>query len=198
MLAGWQPQYLWAGASNDDRGNGITKTHGKRKWRDSAKGNKLVIKGHLFLTFLSLLSSNSITPIPPTIYTQQGACVCAHSLSRVRLSATPWTAALPGSSVHGFLQARLLEWVAMPSSRRAPWSASPALQADSLLSDPTGKGKNSGVGSLPLLQGIFPTQEPNCGLLNCTQILYQLTRQESPIYLPTYLQISNLKWKYTA
>ena len=81
----------------------------------------------------------------------------------------------------------------MPSSRRAPWSASPALQADSLLSDPTGKGKNSGVGSLPLLQGIFPTQEPNWGLLNCTQILYQLTRQESPIYLPTYLQISNLK-----
>ena len=36
------------------------------------------------------------------------------SLSRVRLLATPWTAAyLPGSSSHGILQARVLEWVAM-------------------------------------------------------------------------------------
>ena len=35
---------------------------------------------------------------------------------------------------------------------------SPALQADSLLSEPAGKPKNTGVGSLLLLQGIFPTQ----------------------------------------
>ena len=36
---------------------------------------------------------------------------------------------------------------------------SPALQADSLLSEPPGKPKNTGVGSLSLLQGIFPTQQ---------------------------------------
>ena len=35
-------------------------------------------------------------------------------LSRVRLCATLWT---PGSSVHGILQARILEWVAVFSSR---------------------------------------------------------------------------------
>ena len=29
--------------------------------------------------------------------------------SRVRLCATPWTAAYPGSSVHGIFQARVLE-----------------------------------------------------------------------------------------
>ena len=34
------------------------------------------------------------------------------SLSRVRLFATPWTSSLPGSSLHGILQARVLEWVA--------------------------------------------------------------------------------------
>ena len=28
----------------------------------------------------------------------------------------------PGSSVHGILQARILEWVAMPSSRESSWS----------------------------------------------------------------------------
>ena len=45
---------------------------------------------------------------------------------------------------------------------------SPALQADSLLSEPQGKLKNTGVGSLSLLQGIFPTQE-----LNLEEVSYQ-------------------------
>ena len=31
--------------------------------------------------------------------------------------ASPWTAAPPGSSVRGISQARILEWVAVPSSR---------------------------------------------------------------------------------
>ena len=41
---------------------------------------------------------------------------------------------------------------------------SPTLQADSLPSEPPGKPKNIGVGSLTLLQGIFLTQEANLGL----------------------------------
>ena len=35
--------------------------------------------------------------------------------SRVRLCVTPWAVARQASSVHGILQARILEWVAMPS-----------------------------------------------------------------------------------
>jgi len=35
-------------------------------------------------------------------------------------------------------------------------------------------GQNTGVGSLSLLQGIFPTQGLNPGLTHCRQILYQL------------------------
>ena len=46
----------------------------------------------------------------------------------------------PGSSVHGILQARILEWVAIPSSRDLPNTGvkprSPTLQADSLPSEP--------------------------------------------------------------
>ena len=41
-------------------------------------------------------------------------------------------------------------------------------------------GQKTGVGSLSLLQGIFPTQGSNPGLLHCRQILYQLSHQESP------------------
>ena len=40
-------------------------------------------------------------------------------------------------------------------------------------------GKNTGVGSLSLLQGIFPTHGSNPGLLHCRQILYQLSNKGS-------------------
>ena len=54
---------------------------------------------------------------------------------------------------------------------------SPSLQADSLPAEPQGKPNNTGVGSLSLLQQIFPTQESNQGLLHCRRILYQLSYQ---------------------
>ena len=54
---------------------------------------------------------------------------------------------------------------------------SPALQVDSLLAEPLGKPKNTGVGSLLLLQQIFPTQESNPGLPPCRWVLYQLSYQ---------------------
>ena len=67
----------------------------------------------------------------------------------------------PGSSVMGILQAIILEWVAMPSSRGSSHNpgtepGSPALQADSLPTEPRGKPKNTEEDSLSLLQGIFP------------------------------------------
>jgi len=41
----------------------------------------------------------------------------------------------------------------------------------------TRKPKNTGIGSLSLLQGIFPTRKSNQGLLHCRQILYQLSNE---------------------
>ena len=87
-------------------------------------------------------------------------------------------------TVLGIFQARILEWVAFPLSRRSsqPRDKTPVshMQADSLPAEPQRKPKKSGVGSIPLLQGIFPTQELNQGLLHCRQILYQLSYQGSP------------------
>ena len=42
--------------------------------------------------------------------------------------------------------------------------------------------QNTGVGSLSLLQGTFPTQGSNPGLTYCRRILYQLNHQGSPVY----------------
>ena len=66
----------------------------------------------------------------------------------------------------------------------------PAVQADSLLSEPLGKPVNTGVHSLSLLQRIFLTQELNWGLLHCRHILYQLSYQGSPhyIYMRMFIQ----------
>ena len=65
--------------------------------------------------------------------------------SHVQLFASNMDCSLPGSSVHGILQARILEWVAMPSSEdlldpaiKPVSPASPALQADFLPTEPLG------------------------------------------------------------
>ena len=92
-------------------------------------------------------------------------------------------------TVHGILQTRILEWVfplqwIFPSPGDLPNPGikprPPAFQADSLPAEPQGKPKNTVVGSLPLLQWIFPTQESNWGLLYYRQILYRLSYQGSP------------------
>ena len=64
-------------------------------------------------------------------------------LRHVQLFVTPWTLATPGTSVYGILQAIILEWVAISSSGDLPNPGikpkSPALQADSLPTEPPGK-----------------------------------------------------------
>ena len=56
----------------------------------------------------------------------EGRAVCYH----------PMRCSLPGSSVHGILRARILQWAAMPSSRGSSQprhrTRSPTLQVDSL------------------------------------------------------------------
>ena len=66
----------------------------------------------------------------------------------------------------------------LPNPRIKPRSS--ALQVDSFPAEPPGKPKNTGVGSLSLLQQVFPTQEQNQSLLHCRQILYELSYQGSP------------------
>ena len=51
------------------------------------------------------------------------------------------------------------------------------MQVDSSPAEPQGEPKNTGVGSLSLLQQICLTQELNWGLLHCRWILYQLSYQ---------------------
>ena len=55
-------------------------------------------------------------------------------------------------------------------------------------------GQNTGVGSIALLQGNFPTFGLNPGLPHCRQILYQLSYQGSPVHIvrPEILPLSSI------
>ena len=56
-----------------------------------------------------------------------------------------------------------------------------SLRPHGLYSPWNSPGQNTAAGSLSLLQGIFPTQGSNLGLLHCRRILYQLSHKGSPI-----------------
>ena len=55
-----------------------------------------------------------------------------------------------------------------------------ALRPHGLCSPWNSLGQNTGVGSFSLLQGIFPAQGSNPGLLHCRWIIYQLSHKGNP------------------
>ena len=74
-------------------------------------------------------------------------------------------------TVHGTVQARVLEWVAFPFSREFSQPRDQTqvsrIAGNSLPAEPPGKPKKIGVGRLSLLQHIFLTQESNWDPLHC-------------------------------
>ena len=71
-----------------------------------------------------------------------------------------------------------------------------SLQTQGRYSPWNSPGQNTGVGSLSLLQGIFPTQGSNPGLPHCRQIIYQLSHKGRPRILESisYLFSSGSSW----
>ena len=93
------------------------------------------IRKHQFFSAQpSLWCSSHICTLP---LEKPHVCLVAHLCSTL---CNPVDYSPPGSWVHGILQARILEWVAIPISRgSSPPRDWPALQADSLPWDPPGK-----------------------------------------------------------
>ena len=93
---------------------------------------------------------------------------------------------------------RLLQNIKYSSPRyTVNWSESHSVMSNSLwphgLHSPwNSPGQNTGVGSLSLLHGIFPTQGSKPGLLHCRWILYQLSHKGSLCYTVVLRLLSNL------
>ena len=118
------------------------------------------------------------------------------SCSVVSDSCDPMDCSRPGSSVHGDSPGKNTGVGYIPPGDLSDLGIkprSPPFQADSLPSEPSGKPKNTGVGSVSLLQQIFLTQESNQGLLHCRRILYHLSSLESPYGEKTYCDNTNKK-----
>ena len=84
--------------------------------------------------------------------TQFQRVACVKSLQSCPTLCDPMDCSPPGSSVHGILQARTLEWAALPSSR-ACWPSSPpspTLEVGSLPLAPPGKLNRQKVVCCPL------------------------------------------------
>ena len=94
-------------------------------------------------------------------------------------------------TVHGILQARILEWVAFPFSRGSP---NPGINPGFphcrwILYQLSHKGSPrilEGLAYLSLLQWLFPTQESNQGLLHCRQIFTNWAIREDRRRLPIW------------
>ena len=109
-------------------------------------------------------------------------CLCVFECVKVTQSCpTLWDPM--DYTVHGILQARILGWVAISlcggSSQPRDRTQVSRIAGVSFTSWATGKPKNTGVGSLSLLQRIFPTQESYPGLPHYRQVLYQLNHKGS-------------------
>ena len=76
------------------------------------------LKKHIYVYICICIHTDTDT------HTHTLACSVASAVSD---SFWPMDYSSPGSSVHGLLQARILEWVAMPSSRGSSWSRSQVL-----------------------------------------------------------------------
>ena len=96
-----------------------------------------------------------------------------------------WLAAVHGVSESDTEQRMLWDryWMTHLSSQERWWMKVKVAQLCPTFCDPipcNSLGWNTGVGSLSLLQGIFPIRESNPGLLHCRRILSQLSHKGSP------------------
>ena len=129
----------------------------------------LSLSSSLSISLEISLSSERVSDMwPPRALRRGGFLSCTRPTRKMKVKVAQSSPTLPNPmdyTVHGILQARILEWVAFPFSRGSSQSRdqtrSPTLQVDSSPAEPQGKPQNTRVGNLFLLQWIFPTQELN-------------------------------------
>ena len=74
-------------------------------------------------------------------------------------------------------------YIYIQSESESCWVISNSLRPHGLYSPWNSPGQNTRVGSVSLLQGIFPTQGSNPGVSHCRQILYQPSHQGNLLYI---------------
>ena len=141
-IAFWERQHSSDGKHVSDRQKMLVKE------RDFWGDRLCLICGYGYLTLhLSSIVQYSLAYTPKgtsiTVYKlKKNLCYVLSCFSRVQLFATPWDCSPPASSVHGILQARILEWVAIyffrGSSQPRDWTCVSCLADGFFTNEPPG------------------------------------------------------------
>ena len=81
-----------------------------------------LLNSHLYTENIIWVKSQGLkTPGRISLISKQMFCVCVLVTQSCLTLCNPMDCSPPGSSVHGILQERILEWVAIPFSRGSSW-----------------------------------------------------------------------------